>query len=123
MENKRKLLSFFGALVGGFVLFELVTPLTSVRPQQQGCPCAECGAAEGPIVALRVPSLTVVDADMEEALAALRSKDPDHIIIGFERVPHAEGEKGAPICSYLPTQPPPRLYNSFAESTRGTSAR
>ncbi|HXJ93049.1 MAG TPA: hypothetical protein VMT20_09220 [Terriglobia bacterium] len=42
-------------------------------------------------------SFTVENANMAEALLALRSSDVDHIIIGFERMPHLPGEKGGPI--------------------------
>jgi hypothetical protein len=34
---------------------------------------------------------------MAEALLALRNGDLKHIVIGFERIPHAEGEKGGSI--------------------------
>jgi hypothetical protein len=55
------------------------------------------GAAELRILDVHVKSFKVERASMAEALLALRSADVDHIVIGFERLPHLPGAKGGPI--------------------------
>ena len=44
-----------------------------------------------------VKSFKIDHASMEEGLFALRSSDVDHIVIGFEELPHLDGEAGGPI--------------------------
>jgi hypothetical protein len=46
---------------------------------------------------VRVAAFKVEKKNMAEALLALRSEDVKDIVIGFERIPHIEGEKGGPI--------------------------
>jgi hypothetical protein len=48
-------------------------------------------------VAVRVASFKVEKKNMAEALVALVSGDRKDIVIGFERIPHIEGERGRPI--------------------------
>jgi hypothetical protein len=42
---------------------------------------------------LRIDYLHVENADVDEALLALRSKDPEKILIGFEKMPQREDDK------------------------------
>ncbi len=97
MDGERKPLSLIGILAGGLLLSRVFTGVAPLPPQTQACPCSGAGGAEAPILAIRVKSLGVTNATMAEALLALRSQDPDHIVIGFERLPHPEGEKEGPI--------------------------
>jgi hypothetical protein len=58
---------------------------------------ASQGKPKESILDLKIESLKVDNGDMEEALRLLRQKDPYRILIGFEEVPHREGEKGKNI--------------------------
>ncbi len=46
-----------------------------------------------PILHLKLDSLKVQNADMEEALKLLHEKDPFRILLGFEKIPQRQREK------------------------------
>jgi hypothetical protein len=92
MHPERKLL-LLAALAGALVPSGLGKAREGPRSPGQSpgkCPCS----ADAPVLAVHVASFKVESKNMAEALLALRVGDVKHIVIGFERVPHAEGEEG-----------------------------
>jgi hypothetical protein len=75
-----------------------VFPLTvrdySVRAEQRSIDRA---AANLPILSVEIKSFVVNGADMEEALRTLSDQVTFRVVIGFERIPHHEGESGQPM--------------------------
>lgn len=49
---------------------------------------------QSPILSMGIKSFTVKNADMEEALRTLSGHGVSRIVIGFERIPHYEGQAG-----------------------------
>lgn len=78
-----------GALLLGPVGVRGAPPTTNVSSS------SESAQAKGgrSILSVKVKSFAVKDADMEQALRALRVQDVSRILIGFERIPHREGEE------------------------------
>lgn len=49
------------------------------------------------ILTVEITSLRIRSGDMEDALRRLRQADPSRILIGFEKIPHREGERDESI--------------------------
>jgi hypothetical protein len=98
MEIKRKLaLALLGSLVcGGLVC--VVTVWGRMMREDEPSSASHTGRArQGSILDVPVASFKIEDADMAEALPKLRSSDVSRIVIGFERAPYKDDQKGGPI--------------------------
>jgi len=87
--------TFLFAILAGLLLLLRAAGVTGTRPQGENRSSDK--APEAPILAVPLKSFKVQNANMAEALLALRSSDVKYVVIGFERIPHHEGEKGGPI--------------------------
>ena len=94
-SNKR--VSLLGLLAGGALIPYLIGCGARLEAQTRGCPCSSVHGAATPILDAPVRDFKVEHANMAEALLKLRVSDVHHVVIGFERIPHPEGEKGGPI--------------------------
>ncbi len=79
----------------------LVGPMASLdglhAGQDENSSIGLIAGSQAPLLSVAVKSFTVENANMAEALLALRSSDVDHIVIGFERLPHSASEQGGSI--------------------------
>lgn len=92
MQGKRKLPMNLVSVV-------LVSALTTIlSPAQVNHPASRVPkVAQTPTLAVPVKSLSVAKASMAEALTQIRNRNVEHVVIGFESIPHREGESGGPI--------------------------
>ena len=95
MDNKQRL-PLTRLLADGLLFSLLLAPVAS-RQAKPKAPASTTSASPASILAVPVKTFKVEHANMAEALLKLRSSDVSRIVIGFERIPHREGEKGSPI--------------------------
>lgn len=95
--NRNRRVSLIGLLAGGALVSHLMACGARLEAQTQSCPCSSVHGAAAPILDVPVKDFKVEHANMAEALLKLRVSDVPHVVIGFERIPHPEAEKGGPI--------------------------
>jgi hypothetical protein len=81
---------FASGFLIAFLLLSSAAAQTSAGPNRVGTE-SEC------VLEVRTDEFHIKDVDMKEALRLLRAKNPFKILIGFEEIPHREGEKGKSI--------------------------
>lgn len=81
----------------GVFLTLLLLALLGKGEAQRAVPVPTRSKASATILAVPVKSFEVQHASMAEALLKLRSSDVSRVVIGFERIPHREGEESGPI--------------------------
>jgi hypothetical protein len=73
-------------------------------------------AGRASISSVRVKRFAIRDAEMEEALRSLRRQDVSRILIGFERVPRRQGERGHRISLALRDAGAVRIVQRLCEA-------
>ena len=73
------------------MLLRIAVLLSSLLDTSRGAPCKACN--ENSLLSERVEVFRVEKSTMEEALRTLRQSDAAKILIGFEKIPHREGER------------------------------
>jgi hypothetical protein len=85
-------------MTDGLLLALLVVPIARGHAQTKP-PLTKKSSSTASIVDVPVRSFVVKDASVAGALFKLRSSDVSHVVVGFEKLPHKEGnnEEGGPI--------------------------